>query len=283
MERLSVLGLTIFIIVSIGVFLWWLLVTTEGTYLGRRIVVWLYDIYAWRYDSIKNYEAVWEAATLARPMLRALLDVPQPLILDVATGTGRLPLIMLTQPNFEGEIIGLDYSRKMLTKAAEKLRPLADRATLIYQDAQTLPFDDDTFDAVTCLEALEFMPNPDQVIREIIRVARPGAIILLTNRKGFDGKLMPGKVIPLQKFMDRLRMDFGLEKVRSDVWQMDYDQVWAVKPGKLVPASDHQIETILRCPRCKKRAFVRVDSILCCDHCNKQLAVSADQIINYAS
>ena len=99
--------------------LYWLLVLTEGVYLGRRTVIWLYDVYARRYDNIKQYDPETETYFLALPVLQRLVAVRAPLVLDVATGTGRLPLALLEQPMFQGRIVALDLSRKMLSVAAE--------------------------------------------------------------------------------------------------------------------------------------------------------------------
>ena len=43
----------------LGVLVWWLFIETEGVYLGRGVVIWLYDVYASRYDGIKEF-SLWE-------------------------------------------------------------------------------------------------------------------------------------------------------------------------------------------------------------------------------
>jgi ubiquinone/menaquinone biosynthesis C-methylase UbiE len=278
-------ALAIAVLIFAGLFLWWLLITTEGVYLGRGVVIWLYDVYARRYDRIKQYDAGWEAATLGRPLFRALLDIPAPLVLDVATGTARLPLALFGQPAFNGYVIGLDFSRRMLSIAAEKVAPLGFRVTLIYQHAQNLPFDDNTFDAVTCLEALEFMPDPDAVIAELVRVARPGAVLLLTNRKGTPARLMPGKTHSRTEIMAHLQRRFGLEDIATTVWQMDYDQVWAFKPGEQSPAPEHSLEAVLRCPVCGTHSLIHTDATspaLLCSHCEARLPIGGDGVLEYA-
>ncbi len=269
-------------VIAVGV-AWWLLITTEGVYLGRRVVVWLYDVYARRYDNIKQYHSGMESATLGRPLLRALLDIPAPMVLDVATGTARLPLALFGQPVFNGYVIGLDYSRKMLAMATPKIIPLGHRVELIYQDAQHLPFEDDTFDAVTCLEALEFMPDPDAVIAELVRVTRPGGLILITNRKGADARLMPGKTQPTDILVAKMRSRFGLAEVTAMIWQVDYDQVWAYKPGESTPTPDHGLEALLCCPQCGKRTLSRSGNrFMVCAACAAQVPIGADGVVEYA-
>ena len=47
---------------------WWLIIASEGVYLGRRAVIWLYDLYAIRYDAIKRVQPLYERALLAQPL-----------------------------------------------------------------------------------------------------------------------------------------------------------------------------------------------------------------------
>jgi hypothetical protein len=77
-------------IAAVAGLLWYLLIETEGVYLGRRVVIWLYDVFATRYDGIKEYEPVWEMLLLTQPIMAINGNDDDPLILDIATGTGRL-------------------------------------------------------------------------------------------------------------------------------------------------------------------------------------------------
>ncbi len=265
-----------------GSLLWYLLIATEGIYLGRRVVISLYDLYARRYDSIKQFDTEWEALTLGTPLAEALSHLPQPLILDVATGTARLPLLLCQAPNFDGTLLGLDYSWRMLRVAAEKLGKTP-RVALLYQDATRLPFADETFDAVACLEALEFLPNPTATLTEIVRVARAGAPILLTNRRGFHARLMPGKIQPSAQFAAWLREKIGLVQVVVEAWQMEYDLIWAMKAGTPPSRQVRAWQAALCCPACQKIGF-RADALsaLVCLHCDRHLLITAEGIVRYA-
>ena len=135
---------------ALGLLLYWLLVITEGVYLGRRLVVMLYDLTAHRYDGIKQFDPDTESFLVIRPFLVRLTGSPAPLVLDVATGTGRLPLFLLEEATFNGQVIGLEASARMFAYAKAKLRGYHHRASLVQETAADIPFDDNTFKPDTC-------------------------------------------------------------------------------------------------------------------------------------
>lgn len=220
------LGLLLF-----GGALYWLLITTEGVYLGRRVVVWLYDLAAKEYDNLKAYDPRDERLLVARPVLRAVQGLPEPVILDVATGTGRVPLDLMREPSFRGRVVGLDDSRKMLAVAKEKLAPFAERVALLRHPAVPLPFPDEHFDAVSCLEALEFFPSDRAALREMVRVLRPGGTLFTTRRCGWEGKAFLHRYRS-QADMEALLEELGLAEIVFHVWEINYNLVTARKPGK---------------------------------------------------
>lgn len=225
---LAIVGL-----VLLAALLYWLLVITEGLYLGRRFVVWMYDVTAQKYDGIKQYEAQAEELFVVRPLLQKLALFPSPRILDVATGTGRLPWFVLQKPTFHGRLVGLDASQKMLALAAEKLTGYRDRAVLVRGTAVPLPFPARQFDAVTCLESLEFFPSDVDALREMARVLRPGGVLMVTRRRGWEAKTFLGRYWNTAQF-EALLAELGFIEVQTLVWQVDYDQVFAVKGEALV-------------------------------------------------
>jgi len=215
--------------IVVAAILYWLLIATEGTYLGPRIVTLLYDWTAPRYDRIKELRFVHEMQRLGIPLAEALAGVASPRVLDVATGTGRLPQALLYQVDLDAHVVGIDRSGPMLAQA----RPVADeydgRAAFIQGDAESLPFRDATFDAVTCLEALEFMSRPGAVIDELLRVLKPGGVMLVSNRVGADAWLFPGRLCGrgrLERYLERA----GATNIDTERWQVHYDLIWALKP-----------------------------------------------------
>ncbi len=259
---------------------WYLLIKTEGVYLGWRVVIGLYDLYAGRYDQIKDYDETYERFFLGRPIVNHLRDTPAPLVLDVATGTGRLPCTLLEQDDFHGHVIGLDLSRRMLLHAAVNLAGFAGRYDLVWYTAAELPFPDDTFDLVTCIEALEFLPSPFSGLRELIRVLRPGGVLLITNRRGLDAWLMPGRTIRTPDLLRLLTDEWGLVDVQDERWQVDYDLIWARKSGSSPPTGVRPLAEVLRCPVCAEVAMLPLESHeWVCTSCESRIPVGSDGVI----
>ena len=225
---MTALALLAGMLVVIIFFIWWLIFETEGVYLGRRIVVCLYDIYAERYDGIKQFDDRADFLLLSEPIMAHIRPNRAPLMLDAATGTARLPIIMARNPEFEGQVIGLDLSRKMLAVAQRKVAALHFEPfiTLIRGNAQQMPFKDNRFDVVTCLEALEFMPDPKAALAEMVRVLRPGGLLLTTIR--IDTRWMPDRTWSEEQMRANLQF-FGMDAIEFETWQEDYSKVWALK------------------------------------------------------
>jgi len=227
-------------LVLAGLFIYWLLVTTEGVFLGRRVVVWLYDRTAHRYDRIKEFDPADERYLVTIPILEMLGDRRSPLLLDVATGTGRVPHDLLADQAFTGRIIGLDASRPMLEVAVEKLTAAitSGQLLLVQVPAGQLPFPAQTFDAVSCLEALEFFPSDEIALREMVRVLKPGGCLITTRRAGLEGKWFLHRYRPETEFLALLK-NLGLRGVRTYQWEVGYNLVTGRLPQAVAWPNTH--------------------------------------------
>ncbi len=216
------------ILALIGLLLYWELILAEGAHLGPRVVVWLYDLIAPRYERIKQFDWETEATLIGRPLTEALIEVETPRVLDVGAGTGRVARTLLRQMAFDGDILNVDLSWPMLKQGQSECAAWPGRVHGLCAPAEALPFANDTFEAVTCLEALEFLPSARGALREYLRVLRPGGVLLLSNRIGWPARLMPGKTFSRPAFR-QLLTDYPLECVRVEPWQVEYDLAWAKK------------------------------------------------------
>lgn len=249
----------------------------EAAHLGPRVQGWLYDRWAAGYDRGKHDSQVQDAEVLARPLVARLADSPEVLMLDVATGTGRLPIVLLSEPGFKGQIIALDLSREMLVRAAEKLAPFKDRVTLLRHNALVLPFPDGSFDVVSCMEALELMPNMETPLAELARVLRPGGVLLTTRGTEASGRV--NKIVSAEKFRSLLQAA-GFEQIEIIPWWKNFDRVWARRSGQSAPLGVRPVTDVLRCPSCGQVALARTSpQALRCNQCQSEVPMTAEGII----
>ncbi len=105
-------------------------------------------------------------------------------ILDVACGTGGWLRVC---SEHGATVSGVDLSDNAI-KVCKEMMP---QGRFYAQPAETLPFDDGVFDLVTCLGSLEHFVDPENSLREMIRVAKPGAtfVILVPNKDFLTRKL----------------------------------------------------------------------------------------------
>jgi demethylmenaquinone methyltransferase/2-methoxy-6-polyprenyl-1,4-benzoquinol methylase len=123
-------------------------------------------------------------------------------VLDACCGTGDLAL---ADRAAGGDVLGVDFSGRMLERARRK----APDVEWVQADATALPFEDETFDAVTVGFGIRNLPDLEAGLRELARVTRPGGrlgCLEITRPKGvlrpffrlwFDGLVpLAGKVLP---------------------------------------------------------------------------------------
>jgi len=208
--------------------LYWELVIVEGAHLGTRVVAALYDLAASRYERIKQFDLEHETGTLGWPLTEVLAEAPAPRVLDVACGTARLARALLREPAFDGDVVGVDLAARMLRAGRPLCAAWPGRVSWAQAEAASLPFAAGAFDAVTCLEALEFFPDARAALAECLRVLRPGGVLVVTNRIGWEARLMPGKSFSRAAFA-RLLAALPLQQVEVLPWQVEYDLAWARK------------------------------------------------------
>jgi demethylmenaquinone methyltransferase / 2-methoxy-6-polyprenyl-1,4-benzoquinol methylase len=97
---------------------------------------------------------------------------PESTVLDVATGTGAVAVEIIRQKGCR--VVGLDQSEAML---AEARRRVPQAVELVRGDADHLPFENATFDALTFTYLLRYVDDPGATLRELARVVRSGGTI----------------------------------------------------------------------------------------------------------
>jgi len=103
---------------------------------------------------------------------RVLAQKPQR-ILEIAAGTGVVTRALASQLPADAQIVATDLNPPMLEHAKTRMGPNG-RVEWRTADAQKLPFDDESFDAVACQFGVMFFPDKAEAFREARRVLRPG-------------------------------------------------------------------------------------------------------------
>ena len=101
-------------------------------------------------------------------------------ILDVASGTAAVA-IELARAAPERTVVGIDQSPEMLAAGRARVARagLADRIELREGRAESLPFADGEFDALTFTYLLRYVDDPVATMRELVRVVRPGGVVAM--------------------------------------------------------------------------------------------------------
>jgi ubiquinone/menaquinone biosynthesis C-methylase UbiE len=109
-------------------------------------------------------------------ILDLLRPAPGEIILDAGCGTGVFTLDILS---FGARVIGLDISLPMLTRAAQKAGEYPFQTVLA--DMATLPFQENSFDKVVSVTAIEFFKDAKDAVRELFRVTKHGGCVVVAS------------------------------------------------------------------------------------------------------
>ncbi|MBQ2075908.1 MAG: bifunctional demethylmenaquinone methyltransferase/2-methoxy-6-polyprenyl-1,4-benzoquinol methylase UbiE [Bacteroidales bacterium] len=133
----------------------------------------LFDSISYRYDRFNHTASMGIDRLWRRRAVRSLPDCQ--LVLDVAAGTADLCIETIRQGKSQ-KVVGVDISEGMLDVGREKVlrKGLSDKIELRVADCASLPFDDNTFDAVTCGYGVRNFAELDRSLTEIFRVLKSG-------------------------------------------------------------------------------------------------------------
>ena len=138
----------------------------------------LFNRIASTYDGLNhglslNIDRLWRRKTVQKM-------APAKHVLDVAIGTADLAIEMLVRGKAE-QVTGLDLSTEMMAIGKLKVErlKLKEQVAFVLGDAQKMPFEDASFDGVTCAFGCRNFSNLDEGLREMYRVLKPGGQVTI--------------------------------------------------------------------------------------------------------
>lgn len=130
-----------------------------------------------------DHAGIYEMCKDDYPQMLAELELePFEDVLDVGCGTGAV-LELLHERYPHKQLTGLDLTPKMIEVACAKQ---LDNINFIVGDAENLPFEPQSFDAVLCSNSFHHYPRPDRFFAEAARVLRPGGRLILRDYTSND-------------------------------------------------------------------------------------------------
>ena len=176
----------------------------DGDRTKKDQVAEMFDNIAGNYDFLNHFLSMGIDIRWRKKAIRELKKDQPKTLLDIATGTGDFALeAMSLNPD---KITGLDISAGMLEVGREKIKKknLSDKITMQLGDSENLPFETNTFDAITVAFGVRNFERPKVGLTEMYRVLKPGgkvAIIEFSKPRKFPIKQLYFfyflKVLPL--------------------------------------------------------------------------------------
>ena len=135
--------------------------------------------------SFISFEAL---TSTAAPKLVKFSGVRQGMkLLDVACGTG---VVALTASRLGVEVEGIDLTPELIIRAIENSKIMGLKAKFVEGDAECLPYKENEFDVILSQYGHMFAPRPSVVVKELVRVLKPGGILAFSTwpKELFMGK-----------------------------------------------------------------------------------------------
>ncbi|XLS30071.1 bifunctional demethylmenaquinone methyltransferase/2-methoxy-6-polyprenyl-1,4-benzoquinol methylase UbiE [Flavobacteriaceae bacterium M23B6Z8] len=172
--------------------------------LGKKEqVTQMFDKISGEYDGLNRVISFGIDVKWRKKVVSIVKDSKPSSILDIATGTGDL-IISLAESEAK-TLTGLDISPGMLEIGREKIarKNLSDRIEMLIGDSENMPFEDNSYDAITVAFGVRNFEDLEKGLAEIYRVLKPGGtfVVLETSvptktpfKQGYG--LYTGKIMP---------------------------------------------------------------------------------------
>lgn len=146
----------------------------------KKQVEQMFDTISDNYDGLNRVISLGSDIKWRKKVVKMVAEKNPNTILDIATGTGDLAIQFAENTSAE-RIVGLDLSEGMLSVAKKKIigKPLAQKIEFVQGDSEDLPFEDNTFDAITVSFGIRNFENLEKGLSEILRVLKKNGIFVI--------------------------------------------------------------------------------------------------------
>ena len=146
----------------------------------KQQVTQMFDTISKEYDGLNRVISFGIDVKWRKKVVEIIAKTQSKNILDIATGTGDLAINLAKTEAYE--IIGLDISDGMLEVGRKKIadKKLGNKIKMVLGDSENLPFEDNSFDAITVAFGVRNFEDLDKGLSEILRVLKPkGTFVIL--------------------------------------------------------------------------------------------------------
>jgi len=152
---------------------------SESEQTKKQQVESMFDNISGNYDSLNRVISLGVDQSWRKKVIKKVVNHKPHTVLDVATGTG--DLVIALGKSSAKELIGLDISKGMLTTGEKKIKEknLQSRIKMQQADAESIPYEDDYFDAITVAFGVRNFENLEKGLNEMNRVLKPGGLVVI--------------------------------------------------------------------------------------------------------
>jgi demethylmenaquinone methyltransferase/2-methoxy-6-polyprenyl-1,4-benzoquinol methylase len=145
----------------------------------KEQVAQMFDTISGNYDNLNRVISFGIDVKWRKKVLQMVAKTNPETILDIATGTGDLAILMAQTK--AKKIIGLDISAGMLEVGVDKIakKNLSNTIEMVLGDSENMPFESNYFDAITVAFGVRNFEHLEKGLAEILRVLKPGGLFVI--------------------------------------------------------------------------------------------------------
>jgi demethylmenaquinone methyltransferase/2-methoxy-6-polyprenyl-1,4-benzoquinol methylase len=151
----------------------------KGSDLTKKKVEEMFDTISTNYDGLNRVISFGIDVKWRKKVVKIVERSNPDKVLDIATGTGDLAINLAKTG--ASKIVGLDLSEGMLAVGRKKIadQKLSEKIGMVQGDSENLPFEDNSFDAITVAFGVRNFENLKKGLEEILRVLKPGGVFVI--------------------------------------------------------------------------------------------------------